>query len=180
MRLKLSSPVPPLLSKKRAVKIADKFVPYQQLAAWRDELSRQGLRLAVTHGCFDLLHAGHVTYLEGAREHADALLVGVNGDDAVRALKGEGRPINSEHDRATVIAALASVSHVCIFPDVKASEFLRRSRPDVWIKGGDYTLEILVPEERQIVQSGGGEIVLIPVVPGKSTTRLVAKIRPGN
>src|SRR5690606_33860664 len=115
-----------------------------------------------------------------AREHGHALLVGVNGDEAVRALKGEGRPINSETDRATVIAALESVTHVCIFPDVKASEFLRRSQPDVWVKGGDYTLETLVPEERQIVEQAGGQIVLIPVVPGKSTSNLVQKISGGD
>ena len=154
----------------------DKFVAFQDLAPWRERFGQSGHKLVVTHGCFDLLHAGHVTYLQAARERGDALLVGVNGDDAVRNLKGEGRPINNEQDRATVIAALESVTHVCIFPDVKASEFLRRSQPDVWVKGGDYTLETLVREEREIVERAGGKIVLIPFVPGKSTSSLVQKI----
>ena len=158
------------------LKIADKFVPYQELAAWREKLREQGRQLVVTHGCFDLLHAGHVTYLESAREQGDALLVGVNGDAAVRTLKGEGRPINNEQDRATVIAALQSVTYVCIFPDVSASEFLRRTQPDVWVKGGDYTLETLNQEERRIVEGSGGKIALISFVPGKSTTGLVEKI----
>lgn len=154
----------------------DKFIAFQELAAWREKFRQSGRKLVVTHGCFDLLHAGHVTYLQSARKEGDALLVGVNGDEAVRSLKGEGRPVNNEQDRATVIAALESVTHVCIFPDVKASEFLRRSQPDVWVKGGDYTLETLVQEERQIVEKAGGKIVLIPFVPGKSTSSLVQKI----
>ena len=158
------------------LKIAQKFVSYEELADWRKSVRESGRKLVVTHGCFDLLHAGHVTYLESARDQGDLLLVGVNGDDAVRALKGEGRPINQEQDRATVIAALESVTHACVFPDVNAAEFLRRSQPDVWVKGGDYTLETLNQEERQIVQQAGGTIALISFVPGKSTTRLVEKI----
>ena len=165
-----------LLSKRASLNFRDKFLSFQELANWRERFRQTGRKLVVTHGCFDLLHPGHVTYLESARDHGDALLVGVNGDEAVRALKGEGRPINHEQDRATVIAALESVSHVCIFPDVKASEFLCRSQPDVWVKGGDYTLETLVQEERQIVERAGGRIVLIPFVSGKSTSGLVQKI----
>ena len=158
------------------MKFRDKFVPYEELASWREKVRQTGRKLVVTHGCFDLLHVGHVTYLESARDQGDLLLVGVNGDEAVRTLKGEGRPINKEEDRAAVIAALESVSQVCVVPDVKASEFQSRSKPDVWVKGGDYTLETLVQEERQIVEKSGGKIVLISFVPGKSTTNLVQKI----
>jgi rfaE bifunctional protein nucleotidyltransferase chain/domain len=154
----------------------DKIIRYAELAQWRGAFKNAGKRLVVTNGCFDLLHVGHVTYLESARNEGDALLVGVNGDLAVRGLKGEGRPINNEEDRAGVIAGLESVSFVCVFPEVRATEFLRLARPDIYIKGGDYTLETLNQEERRVVEAGGGRIVFIPFVPGKSTTSLVKKI----
>jgi rfaE bifunctional protein nucleotidyltransferase chain/domain len=130
----------------------------------------------VTNGCFDLLHVGHVTYLEQARNHGDALLVGVNGDDAVRQLKGADRPVNEEQDRAAILGALESVDGVCIFADKTATRFLAAAEPDVYIKGGDYTLETLNKEERRMVEQAGGEIVIIPFVPGKSTTALLRKI----
>src|SRR5687767_9854542 len=105
-----------------------KILSYNDLTAWRERLPLRGTtRLVVTNGCFDLLHAGHVAYLESARNLGDALLVGVNGDAAVRGLKGQGRPVNSEQDRAEVLAALESVSYVCIFPEVRATEFLARA-----------------------------------------------------
>jgi len=135
-----------------------------------------GKRLVVTNGCFDLLHAGHVAYLETARSHGDALLVGLNGDDSVRQLKGPDRPVNGENDRAAVLAALESVSGVCIFAERRATRFLAAAQPDIYVKGGDYTLETLDPDERQAVEAGGGSIVLIPFVPGKSTTALLNKI----
>jgi rfaE bifunctional protein nucleotidyltransferase chain/domain len=130
----------------------------------------------VTNGCFDLLHVGHVTYLEQARNHGDALLVGVNGDDAVRQLKGADRPVNEERDRAAILGALESVDGVCIFADKTATRFLAAAEPDVYIKGGDYTLETLNKDERRMVEQAGGEIVIIPFVPGKSTTALLRKI----
>ena len=135
-----------------------------------------GKKLVVTNGCFDLLHPGHVTYLETARNHGDALLVGLNSDDSTRQLKGEGRPVNPEADRALVLAALESVSGVCIFAEKTATRFLAAAQPDVYVKGGDYTLETLNQDERRAVESAGGKIVIIPFVPGKSTTALLAKI----
>lgn len=135
-----------------------------------------GRKLVVTNGCFDILHLGHITYLENARKHGDALLVGVNGDDGVRSLKGPSRPVNNEWDRACVIAALESVSGCCVFPDATATNFLTFAQPDIYVKGGDYTLETLNQDERRAVESNGGKIVLIPFVPGKSTTSLLEKI----
>jgi rfaE bifunctional protein nucleotidyltransferase chain/domain len=117
--------------------------------------------------------------LETARNLGDALLVGVNSDQAVRGLKGEGRPVNNEGDRAGVLAALEAVTYVCIFPDVRATDFLGRAKPDIYVKGGDYTLETLDQNERRTVESGGGKIHLISFVPGKSTTSLLQKIAPG-
>jgi rfaE bifunctional protein nucleotidyltransferase chain/domain len=139
-------------------------------------MQADGKCLVVTNGCFDLLHLGHVTYLETARRHGDALLVGVNGDDGVRQLKGVDRPVNEENDRAGVIAALESVDGVCIFAEKTAARFLTVVKPDVYIKGGDYTLETLNKDERRIVEEAGGRIVIIAFVPGKSTTELLRKI----
>lgn len=154
----------------------EKIIPWDQLPAWRASYRATGKKLVVTNGCFDLLHLGHVTYLESARHLGDALLVGINGDAAARQLKGEGRPVNSEADRAAVLAALASVDRVCIFKEPTAVKFLAAARPDVYVKGGDYTLDTLNQEERRTVESGGGKITIIPLVPGKSTTALLEKI----
>jgi rfaE bifunctional protein nucleotidyltransferase chain/domain len=162
------------LCNKGELNFRTKIVSYSDLASWRKK-NRAG-RLVVTNGCFDLLHLGHVTYLETARNLGDALLVGVNSDAAVRGLKGEGRPVNSEEDRAAVIAALESVSFVCIFPDVRATDFLASAQPDIYVKGGDYTLETLNQEERRAVESNGGAIHLIPFVPGKSTSSILKKV----
>ena len=129
-----------------------------------------------TNGCFDLLHAGHVNYLEAARNQGDLLLVGVNSDDSVRGLKGEGRPLNPEMDRAVVVAALEAVAAVCIFPELRATRFLAIAQPDIYVKGGDYTVESLDAEERQTVEKAGGRIVILPLTPGKSTSRLVKQI----
>ncbi len=135
-----------------------------------------GTQLVVTNGCFDLLHLGHVSYLETARNQGDALLVGVNSDEAVLQLKGPGRPLNPENDRAAIVAALACVDAVCIFPDRTALRFLSAAQPDIYVKGGDYTLETLNQEERRLIEGLGGKIVLFPMVPGKSTTALLKKI----
>ena len=135
-----------------------------------------GKRLVVTNGCFDLLHLGHVTYLETARHEGDALLVGVNSDAAVRQLKGPDRPVTPEEDRAAVLAALESVDGVCVFAEPTATRFLAAAQPDIYVKGGDYTLDTLNREERQTVERAGGKIVIIPSVPGKSTTALLTKI----
>lgn len=146
------------------------------LPRWRQQLRDSGKRLAVTNGCFDLLHAGHVTYLEAARNQTDALLVGVNSDAAVRELKGSGRPVNSEADRALVIAALQSVDGVFIFQERDAVKFLQAVQPDIYVKGGDYTLETINQDERRFIESIGGKVILLAHVPGKSTTRILEKL----
>jgi len=153
-----------------------KIIAWDDLPAWRKQFRGSGKKLVVTNGCFDILHLGHVTYLENARNFGDALLVGVNSDEATRKLKGAGRPVNSETDRAAVLAALAGVDGVCIFTDTAATKFLAAAQPDIYVKGGDYTLETLNQDERRAVESAGGKIVLVPFVPGKSTTSLLEKI----
>lgn len=153
-----------------------KVIPWEQLPGWRAALRASGRRLVVTNGCFDLLHLGHVTYLETARNQGDALLVGINEDTAVRFLKGADRPMNEQSERAAVVAALQSVDAVCIFPDNTATRFLTAAQPDIYVKGGDYTLQTVNQDERRTVEAAGGKIVIIPFVPGKSTTALVKKI----
>jgi rfaE bifunctional protein nucleotidyltransferase chain/domain len=153
-----------------------KIIDWGRLPEWRKNFRALKKKLVVTNGCFDILHLGHVTYLETARSFGDALLVGVNGDDAARQLKGAGRPVNSENDRAAVLAALQSVDGVCIFTDGTATKFLAAAQPDVYVKGGDYTLETLNQDERRAVESADGKIVIVPFVPGKSTTSLLEKI----
>jgi rfaE bifunctional protein nucleotidyltransferase chain/domain len=154
----------------------DKIISWDDLPAWRKNFRASGKKLVVTNGCFDILHLGHVTYLETARNFGDALLVGINGDEATRQLKGAGRPVNSENDRAAVLAALQSVDGVCVFTDKTATKFLAAAQPDIYVKGGDYTLDTLNQDERRAVESSGGKIILVPFVPGKSTTSLLEKI----
>jgi rfaE bifunctional protein nucleotidyltransferase chain/domain len=133
--------------------------------------------LVVTNGCFDVLHLGHVTYLQQARDQGDSLLVGVTSDAGVRTLKGPGRPLNSEHDRAGVLAALEAVDAVRIFPELDAQVFLQAVRPDIYVKGGDYTLDTINQDERRLLEKLGVQIVILAAVPGKSTSALVQKIQ---
>jgi rfaE bifunctional protein nucleotidyltransferase chain/domain len=158
------------------VNFRDKIIAWDRLPEWRAAFRASGRKLVVTNGCFDILHSGHVTYLESARNMGDALLVGLNSDNATRQLKGEGRPVNNEADRAVVLAALASVDGVCVFADKTAEKFLAAASPDIYVKGGDYTLETLNQVERRTVENAGAKIILIPMVPGKSTTALLEKI----
>ncbi len=156
----------------------EKIIDVQNLADRAREFRETGKKLVFTNGCFDLLHVGHVRYLADARAWGDVLAVGVNGDESVRTLKGANRPINSEHDRAEVLAALASVDLVTVFPDVRVTRLLATVRPDVYVKGGDYTPETLNPEERAILDEIGAEIRIIPFQPGYSTSRIIGQLRP--
>jgi rfaE bifunctional protein nucleotidyltransferase chain/domain len=137
----------------------------------------QGARpMVFTNGVFDLLHIGHVVYLAAARALGVTLLVGVNSDSSARRLdKGPERPLNSQHDRALVIAALQSVSYVTLFDETNPCELIRRCQPDVYVKGGDYDIEAL--EETRLVRSWGGRSLAIPLLSGYSTTALVQRIR---
>ena len=153
-----------------------KILALDALAQKADELRAGGRRLVATNGCFDLLHVGHVRYLQAARQLGDALVVGVNGDASVRALKGESRPLNPESDRAEVLAALECVDYVAIFPEVRATEFLQRAQPTVYVKGGDYRPETLDAEERAALEQIGARIEIIPFEKGYSTSSLIARM----
>ena len=153
-----------------------KVLDETQLLDWRSGLRTQGKSLVVTNGCFDLLHAGHVHYLAQAKEQGDCLLIGLNGDQSVSELKGPTRPINPEGDRALVLAALASVDADCVFSEKRATRFLKKVHPDIYVKGGDYTLETLDADERQVVLSHGGGIVFIPFLEGRSTSQIIHRM----
>ena len=156
--------------------VSEKLKSPGELARISHEMRAAGRRLVFTNGCFDLLHVGHVRYLQQARQLGDALLVAVNGDASVRGLKGPGRPLNDEQDRAEVIAALGCVDYVTIFEEERVTRLLREIRPQVYTKGGDYTPESLNTEEGAALREVGAEIKILPLVPGRSTTRLIEKM----
>ena len=156
---------------------SDKIIPFDRLRQWRDGLRKENRRLVVTNGVFDLMHRGHAEYLAQAAALGDALLVLVNDDASVTALKGPSRPILPQEDRAFLLAALECVSAVSVFPGPQATEALRRSAPDLYVKGGDYTPETLNRDEFQALQACGSQIRILPLVPGCSTSSLVARIR---
>jgi rfaE bifunctional protein nucleotidyltransferase chain/domain len=137
----------------------------------------EGRRVALANGCFDMLHVGHVRYLEGARAEADVLVVGVNGDASVQRLKGEGRPVLPEADRALLVAAVRAVDHVVVFQDDDVSRLLLALRPDVHCKGTDYTPDT-VPE-REVVRSYGGRIAIVGDAKRHDTRVLLDQIRTG-
>src|SRR5712664_3280898 len=138
--------------------ISDKIVRLEELEQRANKLRATGKRIVATNGCFDLLHVGHIRYLSAARALGDALIVGINGDQSVRELKGAGRPINSERDRAEIVAALDCVDLVSIFPEPRAIRFLELVAPDVYVKGGDYNQETVNAEEREVLRKIGAKI----------------------
>jgi rfaE bifunctional protein nucleotidyltransferase chain/domain len=158
---------------------SQKVISRGAAARWVKKLQTQGHRVVFTNGCFDLLHPGHVTYLEQARSLGEALIVGVNTDDSVRRLgKDQRRPVNPESDRARVLAALTCVDRVVLFDEDTPLELITALQPDVLVKGGDYKLEEIVG--REVVEARGGQVLALPFVPGYSTTALIERIGSGN
>ncbi len=151
-----------------------KIIPREDLSALGDRLRRERRRMAFANGCFDLLHVGHVRYLNAAREQGDVLVVGVNSDRAVLALKGPGRPLLPAEARAELVAALASVDYVVVFDDLTAEGVLRELRPAVHCKGTDYTVET-VPE-RAVMESLGGTVHIVGDPKNHSTREMLAEI----
>lgn len=137
-----------------------------------------GKKVVFTNGCFDILHAGHVRYLNKARSFGDCLVLGLNSDASVRGFKGPTRPINCQEDRAEVIDALACVDYVVIFEERTAENIISKVKPDVYVKGGDYTIDTL--PEAKIVMRYGGAVELVQLVEGRSTTNVIKKIQGDN
>jgi D-glycero-beta-D-manno-heptose 1-phosphate adenylyltransferase len=151
-----------------------KIVNRHELKQTVAELKASGKRIVSTNGCFDILHVGHVRFLKAAQAFGDVLVVGVNTDASVRKLKGHSRPINNEDDRAEILANIISVDYVCLFGEDTPVEFLKIVQPHVHAKGGDYKTTDLA--ETPVVESFGGKMEIIDLVPGKSTTCIVEKI----
>jgi rfaE bifunctional protein nucleotidyltransferase chain/domain len=152
-----------------------KILPESAAAVLREEYAPE--RIILTNGCFDLLHIGHVRYLQAAKDLGGQLIVALNSDRSVQAIKGPDRPINSEADRAEVLAGLGSVDHVIIFGAPRVTQLIQALRPHLYAKGGDYTIETLHPEELEALRQVGAEIRIVPLVPGKSTTALLRAIQ---
>ena len=151
------------------------LIDSKNIASFCEVLRAGGQKVVFTNGCFDLLHAGHVRYLAKARSFGDCLVLGLNNDASVRRLKGPMRPINNELDRAEVVGALRSVDYVVLFGEQTAETLIAKVKPDVYCKGGDYTLDTL--PEAKIVQSYGGHVEFIDIVEGRSTTNVIEKIK---
>ena len=157
--------------------MSEKIVNKNQLADIADQLRTQRRKLVLTNGCFDLLHPGHVRYLHAARALGDALAVAINGDESVRILKGEGRPLNSESDRAEIIASLQWVDYVVIFPEVRVTDLIEKVRPAIYVKGGDYSPASLNAEECAALEKIGAEVRILPFHVGHSTSKLIEKLK---
>ena len=154
-----------------------KIIEMDELAERARQLRAAGEKLVATNGCFDLLHVGHVRYLQAARVLGDALAVGLNGDQSVRELKGIGRPVNNESDRAEVLAALECVDFVTIFPEKRATRFIEAAGPAIYVKGGDYSSDTLNAEEQALLREIAAEVRILPFVQGHSTSDLLEKLR---
>lgn len=178
---------PPLFRQASCAKIAatmGKVCSLEELVRIRARLRRRGRTVVLTNGCFDLLHLGHVRYLKQARCLGHCLVVGLNGDGSVRRLKGEGRPLQPQEERAEILAALACVDYVVVFDEDTAEKLVETLQPDVYVKGGDYAaatfdeLVCILPEAR-VVASYGGQVRLLPLTPGRSTSELIRRMTEG-
>ena len=159
--------------------MSPKIVELEELSDRCEKLRSAGKKIVATNGCFDLLHVGHVRYLQTARAFGDLLVVGLNGDRSVLELKGAGRPITTQGDRAEILAALACVDLVTVFPDLRATKFLAAVRPAVYVKGGDYAPRTLNEQELAILNEIEAAIRLIPFEAGYSTSGLIEQICKG-
>ena len=155
--------------------MSGKILSITELREERARLQEEGKRLVFTNGCFDILHVGHVRYLQSARELGDALLVAVNSDRSVRELKGAGRPVMNEEERAEILAALSAVDYVTIFDDISPRSIIADVLPDVLVKGGDYNLDEI--HGREEVERAGGRVFSLPFIEGASTSSVIEKIR---
>src|SRR6185295_16390739 len=153
----------------------EKILSPEQMLRERERLRADGKRLVFTNGVFDLLHVGHVRYLEQARALGDAMLVAINSDRTVRELKGLDRPVFNENERAEILAALRVVDYVTVFDDVSPRSLIAELLPDVLVKGGDYDLDQI--HGREEVEAAGGEVISLPFVEGASTTTLIQRMK---
>jgi D-beta-D-heptose 7-phosphate kinase/D-beta-D-heptose 1-phosphate adenosyltransferase len=154
-----------------------KILPFEKLKEWRNSLI--GEKIVVTNGCFDIVHLGHIHYLRKAKDMGTLLLVGLNSDKSVKLLKGKNRPINNEVDRCLFLLAFDFVDFTCVFPDKTATDFLDLSRPEVYIKGGDYSESNIINSEKEVLIRHKSKIVFTDYVENKSTSNIISVINSG-
>ena len=154
---------------------SEKVKDLSELKEIVSKLKKQGKKIVTTNGCFDLLHVGHVIYLEKAREFGDVLIVGINSDESVKKLKGRMRPLMPEIERSTIVAALESVNYVFVFDESNPIKFIEELKPDFHVKGGDYREEEII--EKKAIEENGGKLVLLDEVDNASTSNIIKKIR---
>lgn len=162
---------------------ANKVVPLARIVEVVRQIRQNHRSIILTNGCFDIIHSGHVKLLNQIKRECGErafVIVGVNADESVRQLKGTGRPVNPQDDRAEVVAGLQSVDCVVVFRDQRVSKLIELIEPDVWVKGGDYTMETLDPEEREAAKNYSVQILLLPMTPGRSTTAILSKLAGGH
>ncbi|MBS3072440.1 D-glycero-beta-D-manno-heptose 1-phosphate adenylyltransferase [Candidatus Pacearchaeota archaeon] len=140
-------------------------------------MKKEKKKIIWTNGCFDILHIGHIRYLEKAKLYGDILIVGLNDDESVRKLKGEKRPIINEKERAEILSALEFIDYIVFFHETDVTKYLKALEPDVYVKGGDYTMETINQDERKIVEDYSGRIIIIPAETSNSTTNIIEKIK---
>ena len=154
--------------------INQKLIDPESLTPILDGLRKEGKKIVFTNGCFDLLHVGHLRYLEQAREEGDLLVLGLNSDRSVRELKGETRPLLPQDERAEMMAALSMVDYIVIFDERTPLNLIKELRPDILVKGGDWKREDIVGGKE--VEASGGRVVVVPEIPGRSTSNLIDEI----
>jgi rfaE bifunctional protein nucleotidyltransferase chain/domain len=155
--------------------MSGKIVSIDELRVERERLRVAGKRLVFTNGCFDILHVGHIRYLQSARELGDALVVAINSDRSVRELKGAGRPVMNEEERAEMLMALSAVDYVMVFDDISPRKLIAQVMPDILVKGGDYQLNEI--HGREEVEAAGGRVISLPFVEGASTSSIIERIK---
>ncbi len=153
----------------------EKLVEKDKIEEIVTKLKSKNKKIVMTNGCFDILHSGHVRYLKESKKFGDVLILGLNSDSSIKAIKGENRPINGELDRAEVLSGLEAVDYIVIFDEISPKSLLNLVKPDVYTKGADYTLQTL--PEAETVLSNGGKIEFIELVKGRSTTKIIDKIK---
>lgn len=153
----------------------EKLVKEDEINALIKKLRSENKTIVFTNGCFDILHAGHVRYLKESKSKGDVLIVGLNSDSSIKKIKGESRPINNEQDRIEVLSALENVNYIIVFNETTPVKLLDKIKPDIYTKGADYTIETL-PEADTVIKNGG-RVEFIKLVEGKSTTKIIDKIK---
>jgi len=154
----------------------NKVIEFNKLLDWKKEIQQSNKKLVVAIGSFDILHVGHVLYLQEAKRMGDILLVGINDDVTIKKLKGEGRPINNENIRITMLAALSCVDFICVYRDETATSLLTLMAPDIYVKGGDYNMTTLNQKEKAFLENIGAKIAITPLIEGVSTSLILERI----